>query len=630
MSLNTDNYNFLKASEPQNVDTYSPYVDKQFNNIPDINSGVYQNSTQTFVNFDLKSIYNSSSLTDTADLYYAIPLISSAVISKSDGTILTPPALGASLMTLKSNYMHLIHQVDLTCDGKTIQSSQQFLSMIQYFKLLSSLSASDLKNSSTTWGMSEILDTPNSVQWLTRQFQDPNSSTAGTPSATTSGYASMLPGVGLCNNQVIGMSSTPAFGFQAGATNVTGQNGGCINEALARRASRCVDLVNKTFNNLYGAPTAGAQPTILSAAQLNAEFRPYYTVSGNYMYWYDIAIIPVRFICDALDKIGLTKKLDMQMKLYLNTGYLQVPVEFGLNTGATTVQYGAHINSTFVNTCPFTLNLIPTTNYSITPAANVGGSFTLPPYIITAGIFVAKALNSNIAVGTNTPTSINFATNAANHPMPSCRVYYSQIALSPAYQEQYINENRNKVVVYENFEFNSFANISAGGSFSQPIKSGVKNPLGILVVPLISTTCPTTVGGSTYLGFSQYASPFDTCPASSSPCSLINLQVNLGGKPVLGTTLYYTYENFVQQVALAQTIINEVSLNVGVIDQKWWEANRYYWVDLGRAKDADKASMRNLSLSFQSNSSVPIDIMVFTVYLDKLVIDVETGIVRKE
>jgi hypothetical protein len=26
-------------------------------------------------------------------------------------------------MTLKSNYMHLIHQVDLTCDGKTVRSS---------------------------------------------------------------------------------------------------------------------------------------------------------------------------------------------------------------------------------------------------------------------------------------------------------------------------------------------------------------------------------------------------------------------------------------------------------------------------------------------------------------------------
>ena len=64
-----------------------------------------------------------------------------------------------------------------------------------------------------------------------------------------------------------------------------------------------------------------------------------------------------------------------------------------------------------------------------------------------AGCFVAKALNSNIATINSRP--INFATNAANHPMPSCCVYYSQISLSPSFQEQYINENRNKVAVYE-------------------------------------------------------------------------------------------------------------------------------------------------------------------------------------
>jgi hypothetical protein len=162
------------------------------------------------------------------------------------------------------------------------------------------------------------------------------------------------------------------------------------------------------------------------------------------------------------------------------------------------------------------------------------------------------------------------------------------------------------------------------------VKSGVKNPLGILIVPLISTTCPTVVAGSTYLGFSQYASPFDTCPATGSPCSLVNLQVTLGNKNVLASTLYYTFENFTQQVALTQTIINEVSMNVGAIDQKWWEANRFYWVDLGRSKDADKANMRNLSMSFQNNSSIPIDVLTFTVYLDKLVIDVETGVIKKE
>ena len=66
------------------------------------------------------------------------------------------------------------------------------------------------------------------------------------------------------------------------------------------------------------------------------------------------------------------------------------------------------------------------------------------------------------------------------------------------------------------------------------------------------------------------------------------LSLAISEQNVLASTLYYTFENFTQQVALAQTI-TEVSMNVGATDQKWWEANRFYWVDLGRSKDADKA-----------------------------------------
>jgi len=39
--------------------------------------------------------------------------------------------------------------------------------------------------------------------------------------------------------------------------------------------------------------------------------------------------------------------------------------------------------------------------------------------------------------------------------------------------------------------------------------------------------------------------------------------------------------------------------------------------------------MRNLTISFNNNSLVPITLMVFTVYLDKIGVDVETGAVRR-
>ena len=57
--------------------------------------------------------------------------------------------------------------------------------------------------------------------------------------------------------------------------------------------------------------------------------------------------------------------------------------------------------------------------------------------------------------------------------------------------------------------------------------------------------------------------------------------------------------------------------------------NRVYWIDLGRGTEAEKATNRNLNISFLNNSLVSIDVLVYTVYLDKFILNVETGQVKK-
>ena len=54
-----------------------------------------------------------------------------------------------------------------------------------------------------------------------------------------------------------------------------------------------------------------------------------------------------------------------------------------------------------------------------------------------------------------------------------------------------------------------------------------------------------------------------------------------------------------------------------------------YYVDLSRGKDSDKASMRNLTVSFTNNSNVNVTVLCYTVYLDKFTVDVMTGQVTK-
>jgi hypothetical protein len=106
--------------------------------------------------------------------------------------------------------------------------------------------------------------------------------------------------------------------------------------------------------------------------------------------------------------------------------------------------------------------------------------------------------------------------------------------------------------------------------------------------------------------------------------------VTLGGQNVLNSSLFYTYENFLEQVVLADNLTSsDIGIGAGLISQSFWDKNRVYVVDLKRSRDADKASTRNLNISFTNNTQVAVDLLVFTCYLDKLVVDVETGLIRK-
>jgi len=623
----TDEFNFLSSNSPQSVDASSPYSEKNFNNLNDINSGVYS-ASNTLVQFDLSSIYNSSQFTDTNDAFLAIPLVMVAQYSSGPNAgpqvLRPPPGAAQSLLTIKNGFHHLVHQVEIQSGGQVIQNIQPFNNVVKNFKLLSTMSATDLKQLSTSYGMADCLDSAESQKWLT---------VAGKQSNGTTDATGTLPGVGLTNNQAFLDGATPFSGAQK-SSGV--QNSRTVNEALQKRISRVTSLqranpsatdTNLQGSNIYGATqsASGSQPVIMTASELGQEFKPYFTVNENSALWYDVAVIPVKWIADCFRAVGLSKKLDMQMRLYLNTGSLVVPMAF---SDTNYVQYGAPVSSTFANTCPFTVNTIPL-------PATVGGTndgFRTPlagtPALgsIVAGLYVARIPAVTIQGSGVGPVSFSFA-NLPSNTLQACRFYYSQIKLEPSRALAYEQDNRAKMCVYEDYIFNQYNGIPAGGNFSQLVQSGIRNPLALLVVPYISSTTPTLVNGVTQLGFSQYASPFDTSPATYAPISLTNLQVALGGTNVLKSgSLLYSWESFLEQVVIADSVVAGIGpANVGVMDAKWWDQNRAYWVDLSRSNDADKASMRNLVLSFKNNSQVIIDIQVFTIYSSCITVDVSNG-----
>jgi hypothetical protein len=108
---------------------------------------------------------------------------------------------------------------------------------------------------------------------------------------------------------------------------------------------------------------------------------------------------------------------------------------------------------------------------------------------------------------------------------------------------------------------------------------------------------------------------------------LVDISVSLGGKKIANEVLNYTYENFLHQVSLAETLTStDIGLNCGLINQEFWENGyRVYFMDLARSRDVDKDTPRELTVKARNNTAVPLDCLMFLVYLDKFNIDVVTG-----
>ena len=573
----SDNYEFGKASMSQDTGDYSPYIDKQYNSyINDINNGVYTNNSLTLVNFDLGQIFNSLKFSDCSDLYAVLPMTMVAAYANSSGTIAPTPGSSA-LCSIKSNFVNLIHQADLQVNGKTIESTQPFINVARHFQLLSEMSINDLTTIGDTLGFANTLDSVKSIRY-----------TASSGTATAVAGSS---GNGLSNNR--------PFGSPDNATALTGsQNSGVANSALQYKIGRYVDT-NNNANNIL---------SIVTPTQLANEFKPYYETKGDYMIWYDFAVIKLDHIFNSLTHMGLVRKFDATMRLWINTGTVNVTVAGASATNADNINYRlTTANNTFSNTCPLMVNWLGGDVTNGVPAGTTN---------IVAGLYISKPPITTFA-------NVNLAASNASHPLLNCRLYYSQILVDPLKSIDYIKQNQQKKVIYRTFVSNIYNNIGSGNAFNSLINSGIVHPTGVLIVPFISSSAG-------HFGDYQWKSPFDSCPATTSPCSITNLQVTVGGSNVLQSNLFYNYEHFISQVNVAESMTSsDFGVSTGLFNQKYWESSRFYFVNVERSPAADKLQPRNVNVSFNNNSNVPIDIMVFIFYSDEFVINVETGIITK-
>ena len=178
-------------------------------------------------------------------------------------------------------------------------------------------------------------------------------------------------------------------------------------------------------------------------------------------------------------------------------------------------------------------------------------------------------------------------------------------------------------MVYRTSLSSIYNNITAGGSFSSLVQSGVKNITGVIVMPFLDPSATAFGSGN----FPPSGSPFDTNLAH--PISLLNFNVKVGGVNQMQTPIQYGFDEFLQQTNLFESISNaDLSLSCGVITQPFWDANRVYFCDCSRGLTSDQMVGRSVDVMFTNNTNAPITVLIFVLYNKEFTLDVETGAIQ--
>jgi hypothetical protein len=654
----TDNYEYNKSLEPQSLEDSSPFADKQWLYMPDLNNGVYQNiSGNTLVQFNCQNIYNSQKFI-SSDMFFVIPIQMVAGIygpTAADVAVngfIPLDGSGANngnnypwwaMLSMKQGNHNLIHQAEIVVEDHTLQQLMSHINISTQFQMLSRMSQDDLQHFGQSLGYENELDNDKSLKFNNgiRAKRIGKTITGGTGFGTLTA----LEGNGMINNRIFSNSSTgPSNGNQS--LNNKAQNFDCINLSKNKQLNRYA-IISGTYDVNTGNPNSfndivgNTDGVLINADGLRKNLVPTvaYDSTNNLVVYTDYCVIKLKDLYNSIEQLPLMRRFNAKINLYLNTGVCSSNIQVA--TGASTSIVGNPFyyfdgsNTTFSNTMPYNHNYIPTFPLTVLAGSTVTANKAYD-YTFFSGLFVKQAggfsingyagLNdSNLSVAISVP-SPSADVNAVT--MPSCRLYYSQQLLHPKEALKYVEANRNKRIVYRDVLLNQDNTINPG-SYSKLINSGIKNPIGVLMIPMIAKSSVNLNNPTNYgFNFSQYQSPFDTCP-NNFVLSLINVNATLGGQNVLQQTMDFNYENFLEQIANVDSITSsDYGISNGLFGQKYWSNGyRTYYIALDKSNPADKAIGRSLSVSFVNNSQCPIDMLYFIFYMKEIEVDVQTGVV---
>jgi hypothetical protein len=301
------------------------------------------------------------------------------------------------------------------------------------------------------------------------------------------------------------------------------------------------------------------------------------------------------------EKIPLLKGTFLKITLQLNNSVVSFASSgIGANLSVTNVQVGSG------GVSPLQIASAAAGNGSV-------AAFPVGAYTLSLAVGGAVLATSQKIAGVIDSTMKNITLNVPSY------------VFAPAYEMAYIGSPIKKIV-YEDIYQYQVLNVVAGGSFNNLITNGLANITKVLVLPYFTAIA----NGGAVTPLSPFNSPFDGagCGVTSPLCLLSQFQVVVSGANALYNTQRYSYQEFMEQLSGANAINGDETdgLTSGLVGQLDFEtAYNYYFVNVGRCLDVEKAVPKSVSIQGQNMSGKAIDLIVFLAYEQTISVDVLSG-----
>lgn len=549
----------------------SVFVKKDWLSILDNQNGNYRGNQSVI---DTSQLSNSNKYMNYREAYLAVPL----VLSASGAPVVGPETAGTSFdyaLGLKNWYGTLIHSMTLDLNGTTIVQQTPFCSLWNVFKLITSLSWSDVATMGASIGF----------------YPDSALSFSFAAAASTDG-------LGTCNTNNAGT-----------VTVVTGTHNSydSFNQGYLKRQQ----YINYDEDGLT-APALAAYSTLLTKTNASQFYKSqiYSKSNANTLFQVQImAIIYLKHIHSFFSNVPLLKGVFMKMTLNLN----QTSVS-DVTSGAVSPTHTPTVTSPLGGISPI---MITSSRIGIASTVNVtgvqpcGGSGC---YAIGGGTMIVTLSVGNTASNAPTGGQQSGLTN-------SIQLYVPAYTFNPVYEQAYLSSPVKRIVYTDIYQY-QVSSVAAGGTFNQLITNGIAGIKSVLVLPFYTTAANAAVN--------PLLSPFDTAGGgTTSPLiPLTNFNVVVSGQNMLYNTQKYGYEQWLHNTYGCNAVNGGLTDGVSssLINQLDWETlYSYYYVNCSRMLPVEESVPKSVSIIGTNLSAKAIDLYVFVEYQVEISIDVLTG-----